>query len=305
MSGGFPAQPVLRTNRLILRAPEYRDVEQMHLLAGDKRVAEMTLTIPHPYPEGLAEQWVRERHAQRDEGTGVTFAIALPREGERHQSAPDEFIGAVGLSLVPTHRRAELGYWVGVPYWGRGYVTEACAALVEWAFRELRLNRIEARHYTHNPASGRVMQKIGMQFEGVQRRYNQRQGVFRDLALYASLSEPTMEIRANNEIAVHVKDPDVAAEFYVNLLGCYVVKRDADGVELVSGPLRFFLLRDSAPTHEQIVPSFDVPNRAAALKSLQEAGCTTVPSGPHAPGEVYLRDPFGVLFDVIQRTQTM
>jgi catechol 2,3-dioxygenase-like lactoylglutathione lyase family enzyme len=107
--------------------------------------------------------------------------------------------------------------------------------------------------------------------------------------------------RGNNELALHVADPAAAATFYENVLGGHVVSRTTDCIEVVSGALRLFLLRDPAPTHDVVVPSFDVPDRAAALAQLQAAGCTLVPIGPHAPDGCYVRDPFGVIFDVIER----
>jgi catechol 2,3-dioxygenase-like lactoylglutathione lyase family enzyme len=107
--------------------------------------------------------------------------------------------------------------------------------------------------------------------------------------------------RANNELALHVPDPEAAEGFYTRVLGCVVTDRTPDCISLSSGALRLYLLRDPSPTHDRVVPSFDVPDREAALRALQAAGCTLVPIGPHAPGEFYLRDPFGVLFDVIAR----
>ena len=109
--------------------------------------------------------------------------------------------------------------------------------------------------------------------------------------------------RANNELALHVADPEAAERFYVDTLGCRVFDRSPDCISLTSGALRLYLLRDPAPTHDRVVPSFDVADRAAALAALQAAGCTLVPIGPHAPGEMYVRDPFGVVFDVVARTE--
>ena len=109
------------------------------------------------------------------------------------------------------------------------------------------------------------------------------------------------EFRANNELALHVADPAAAAEFYAQVCGAVVVERTPDCIEVSNGALRLFLLRDPAPTHDRVVPSFDVPNRAAALERLRSAGCTFVPIGPHAPDGVYVRDPFGVIFDVVER----
>ena len=111
--------------------------------------------------------------------------------------------------------------------------------------------------------------------------------------------------RGNNELALHVPDPAEAARFYEQVLGCKVVDGTADCIEVTSGALRLFLLRDPAPTHDVVVPSFDVPDRKIALASLQERGCTLVPIGPHAPGNFYVRDPFGVLFDVIERESSV
>lgn len=116
------------------------------------------------------------------------------------------------------------------------------------------------------------------------------------------MTADTSAFRGNNELALHVADPAAAAEFYSRVLGGTLVDRTTDCIEVVSGALRLFLLRDPAPTHDRVVPSFDVPDRAAALEQLRAAGCTFVPIGPHAPGGVYIRDPFGVIFDVIERS---
>ncbi len=107
---------------------------------------------------------------------------------------------------------------------------------------------------------------------------------------------------ANNELALHVADPETAAGFYTSVLGCELVRRTPGWIELTSGALRLYLVRDPALAHEAVVPSFDVPDRAAAIAALKGAGCTLVPIGPHAPDGFYVRDPFGVLFDVIERS---
>ena len=107
--------------------------------------------------------------------------------------------------------------------------------------------------------------------------------------------------RANNELALHVTDPDAAAEFYAHVLGCRIVDRTDGWIELHSGALRLYLVRDPAPLHDRVIPSFDVADRAAALVYLQAAGCTPVPIGPHDPEGHYVRDPSGIVFDVVQR----
>ena len=110
-----------------------------------------------------------------------------------------------------------------------------------------------------------------------------------------------MRFTANNELALHVPDPAAAETFYTRVLGCTVVDRTPDCIALTNGALRLYLLRDPVRTHDAVVPSFDVPDRAAALAALQALGCTLVPIGPHAPDGVYVRDPHGVVFDVIER----
>lgn len=115
------------------------------------------------------------------------------------------------------------------------------------------------------------------------------------------MSHTSPRFAANNELALHVVDPGAAEAFYAGVLGCEVVSRTPDCITLSSGALRLYLLRDATQGHEPVVPSFDVPNRASALRELQAAGCTLVPIGPHAPGEHYVRDPHGVLFDVVER----
>ena len=111
--------------------------------------------------------------------------------------------------------------------------------------------------------------------------------------------EPTYQ--ANNELALHVADPETAAQFYEGVLGCRIVNRTEGWIELASGVLRLYLVRDPAPTHDRLIPSFDVADREAALRHLHAAGCTLVPIGPHSPEGFYVRDPSGVVFDVIER----
>ena len=150
--------PRLRTERLVLRAFSADDAPTVQRLAGDREVASTTLTIPHPYEDGMA----------------VT-------------TETDGLVGAVGLHLKLEHLRAELGYWIGVPFWNRGYATEAAEAVMRFGFDELGLNRIQAGHFARNPASGRVMEKLGMTLEAVRREHVLKDDELEDLVLYAVL----------------------------------------------------------------------------------------------------------------------
>ena len=176
----MPAQPELLTERLLLRPFRASDGPDVQRLAGAHEVADMTMTVPHPYPDGAAEAWIATHAKSWDEGTAATYAI-IERTG-------GHLVGAVGLHIVRAHALAELGYWIGVPFWNRGYASESSRSLIELGFSALALHRIQARHFLRNPASGRVMQKLGMTLEGVMRGAARKWDRFEDLAMYAILA---------------------------------------------------------------------------------------------------------------------
>lgn len=172
---------VLETPRLILRPLTVADGPDVRRLAGTHEVASTTLSVPHPYPEGAAESWIATHPACLARGEFVAFGIAL-RE-------TTELVGAIGLTLALSQYRAEMGYWLGHEYWGRGIATEAATAILKYGFGTLGLHRIYATHFRRNPASGRVMQKIGMRHEGTLRGWALKWGVFEDCELYAKLKD--------------------------------------------------------------------------------------------------------------------
>ncbi len=167
----------LETARLLLRPFTEADIGELVLLIGAREVAATTLRIPHPYTEREAREFLSRIHSDDE----VRFAITL-REGER-------LCGGIGLRLTPEHRHAELGYWIGVLYWGHGYATEACRELLRYGFEHLKLHRIFASHFRHNPASGRVLMKLGMRHEGCQREHLRKWDRFVDSELYGILRQ--------------------------------------------------------------------------------------------------------------------
>lgn len=172
-------RPTIQTDRLVLRPFTLADAPDVQRLAGDRDIAWATLTIPHPYEDGMAEQWINTHQERFERGELVNFAITLHSDRS--------LLGSIGLSINQQYESAELGYWVGKPYWNQGYCTEAAKAVVQYAFAELGLNRVRASHLKRNPASGRVMQKIGMVYEGCRRQDVLKWGVFEDLELYGIL----------------------------------------------------------------------------------------------------------------------
>ena len=171
----------LATDRLILRRLQMDDAPHIVELAGDYDVAKMTLNIPHPYPPESASHFIEGSQEAWDEQEHYAFAIVSKES--------DTFMGVIGIIPERQHRRAEVGYWIGKPFWNRGYVTEALKRVIQFGFEDLDLNRIDAAYRVDNPASGRVMEKVGMQLEGTFRQMTIRDGEFSDLSYRAILRE--------------------------------------------------------------------------------------------------------------------
>jgi RimJ/RimL family protein N-acetyltransferase len=142
--------PVLTTARLVLRAPRFEDVRRFAALAGDIRVAENTAHIPSPCSLEEAREWIADATLHH-----ATYVIAIG----------SEMIGACcldGCDGIP-----ELGYWIGVPFWGCGYGTEAARGLIGRAFSDLGHKALTASARVSNPASRHVLEKCGFQWTGV------------------------------------------------------------------------------------------------------------------------------------------
>ncbi|HWF78816.1 MAG TPA: GNAT family N-acetyltransferase [Caulobacteraceae bacterium] len=147
--------PAIRTARLDLRPPQPSDAWRLTALANDFDVVRMTGSMPWPYTLADAEAWVA--HAQRaDPSHAALFVIDLPGEGP---------IGVIGLD-PDGEMTVEVGYWLGQPYWGRGYATEALRGLLAWARDGWGRRWITARHFADNPASGVVLIKAGFLYTG-------------------------------------------------------------------------------------------------------------------------------------------
>jgi len=171
------ALPTLETARLRLRPYGEADIAELVPLIGAREIAANAMRIEHPYTEQHAREFI-VRTRSDDE---VRLAVTLSSDGC--------LCGGVGLRLEPEHDRTELGYWIGVPYWGRGYATEAARAMVDYGFKALKLNRIFAAHFGHNLASGRILVKLGMRYEGCQRENIRKWDQFVDSELYGMLRQ--------------------------------------------------------------------------------------------------------------------
>ncbi|MCM3707007.1 MULTISPECIES: GNAT family N-acetyltransferase [Cytobacillus] len=172
---------ILETSRLILRSLTLDDAPRVEEYASDYDVAKTTLNIPHPYPEGGAREFITGILETERNGKIAIFAITRKED--------NGLIGLINITGANPNRRAEIGYWIGKPYWGKGYGTEACRAVVKYGFEELNHNRIYALAFTDNPGSWRIMEKSGMKHEGVLRQHAVRDGRQIDLTYYAILRE--------------------------------------------------------------------------------------------------------------------
>jgi len=148
----------LYTERLILRSFTLEDAADVRHLIDDPDMASTTDEIEYPYEDGTAEEWIQWCYEAFEDGERTNFAVTLRTDGT--------LIGKVGLTFrihLP-YNDAELGYWIGKPYWNCGYCTEAAKVVVAYGFREHDIESVYAYYFKRNPASGRVLQKIGMHF---------------------------------------------------------------------------------------------------------------------------------------------
>jgi [ribosomal protein S5]-alanine N-acetyltransferase len=175
-------QPDLLTPHLLLRPFNKKDAYEVSQLAGDPAISQFTLDIPYPYDQATAHNWIQGLAISSDEGTEIIYAITL-RDG-------GILLGAIGLMKIDAgNERARIGYWIGLPYWNKGYATEALASILCYGFSVKGLNRINAYFMTENRASGRVLEKCGMRYEGTLRQHIRKGDRYIDIAVYGILRQ--------------------------------------------------------------------------------------------------------------------
>jgi ribosomal-protein-alanine N-acetyltransferase len=151
---------VLESERLILRPHRPTDIEAMAVWLSDYDVSKMLLRIPHPYREDDAEAFIA-----REPSDEQVFVIERKADGV--------FLGSIGINPVPDH---EFGYWLGKPYLGFGYTTEAARRLVTYAFERFGVDALRSGFFADNPASGHVLAKLGARHNGSRLRFSQAGG---------------------------------------------------------------------------------------------------------------------------------
>lgn len=165
MTGPFLPHVPLTTRRLVLRQPSFDDVPRLALYAGDIDVARMLVAVPHPYTEAHASAFVGDVLASNL--AGDSLALARLRE-------PHAFIGMI--TFTRQGRAATIGWWLGKPYWGRGFATEAVVAMAGLAFRDPAIDLLKAGAFEDNPGSLRVHEKTGFVRTGLSSRASKARG---------------------------------------------------------------------------------------------------------------------------------
>jgi RimJ/RimL family protein N-acetyltransferase len=178
----IPEEISMVTDRLILRPLEDEDSKSLYENVKDYDIAKWTISIPHPYPKEGAISFIKQARKHLQSGLAYHLAI-LSRDNS-------ELMGVMSLIGVNMrHRNAELGYWVGKDFWNKGIATEAALKMLEFGFQDLSLERISARCFQDNIPSIRVIEKIGMIYEGTFRKEILKEDRFIDMKYYAILKE--------------------------------------------------------------------------------------------------------------------
>jgi ribosomal-protein-alanine N-acetyltransferase len=187
--------PVLTTDRLILRAPDFGDIESLVKLLSDKSISETCPTLPYPYNERVAFEWIVNQAAYSSTGNFYEFIMIL--------KSTKEIVGSLTLTLK-SENQAEIGFWVGKPYWGMGYCTEASSAVIKFAFEKWNIQSVYAECMPNNKSSSKVLKNLGMVFEEKVKSYIYRIGKELELDRYViyknSDSAQPEEIDSNSRV---------------------------------------------------------------------------------------------------------
>lgn len=171
---------MLQGKRVVLRPVRQEDADELAVLANDAEIAARTLQIPHPYGIEDAHRFLLSATLQMERGVAHIFAIT--------RGANSRPIGVIGLGeFQKLERRAEVGFWVGRPYWNQGFVTEALHLVVGFAFAGLKLHRVVGEVFAWNAASCRVFEKCGFRHEGTLRDHRYKQGAWITCEIYGRL----------------------------------------------------------------------------------------------------------------------
>ncbi len=170
----------ITTNRLVLRLFQKSDAAAVTKLCNNYNIYKNTLYLPYPYSIEDALSWIEHHLDNFNANKSYEFAITDKESGE--------IVGAIALSNNHHFHHGEIAYWIGEEYWGNGYATEAAKAILQFAFVEKQYHKVFARFFRSNPASGRVMQKLGMKKEGILIDHVRKENRYEDLICYGIIN---------------------------------------------------------------------------------------------------------------------
>ena len=166
----------ITTQRLVLRLFEESDAADVARLCNNYNIYKSTLYLPYPYAIEDALKWMERHRKNFDADKSYEFAVTDKETGELY--------GAIALSNNQAFHHGEIAYWIGEEFWGKGYATEAAQAIVQFSFADKQYHKVFARYFASNPASGRVLQKLGMKEEGVLKDHVRKDNRYEDLVYY-------------------------------------------------------------------------------------------------------------------------
>ncbi len=175
------ALPQLHTPRLLLRALEADQAEVLFSLANGPKIADNTANIPSPYTLETAQEFIA--------GTAEKYRAGELLNLGMHVRETGELVGMVSLRLNARHHYGHLGGWVAAHCRNQGYGAEAASAVMDFGFAELGLQRVGSQCFGRNKESARVMEKIGLRYEGCLREAFLKNGVYEDLLGFATVRD--------------------------------------------------------------------------------------------------------------------
>ncbi|WP_332645334.1 GNAT family N-acetyltransferase [Lysinibacillus sp. 54212] len=170
----------IETERLLLRPFHESDAEDVSFMCNNYNVFKSTLNLPHPYTLDCALAWIADHEQNFKDDRMYEFAITDKNSGKLY--------GAIGISNHQQFKNGEMGYWIGEEYWGNGYATEAAKAILDFVFKEKNYHRVYARYFKSNPASGKIMEKCGMKYEGILKDHIYKNDCFEDIVFYGIIN---------------------------------------------------------------------------------------------------------------------
>src|SRR5690554_594872 len=170
----------IETERLLLREYTLDDVDKVVEYCNDPDMSRYMLHIPYPYKREDAINWINSHREYVEKDRLFNYAITDKDTGE--------LLGTVSLSHNKENRNGEIGYWIGKKYWNKGYATEACKAIIQYAFEVKDYHKVYIRHLEENYASKKVIEKCGFLFEGNLKEHIYKNGKFHNILTYGLIN---------------------------------------------------------------------------------------------------------------------